>query len=86
MLPGIHVLPEAFPTDSLGAYTNVSMTTDTLRTFQLIEGFAAINHRECFEVKWSKDMTTLPTRFVCIPWYDDHVCLDTDGGKDCREN
>ena len=55
-----------FPTDSLGAHTNMSMTADTLRTFLLFEDFATINHRDCFEVKWSRDMTTLPTRFVCI--------------------
>ena len=60
-VPDIRVLPETFPTDSLGAYTNVSMTTDTLRTFQLYEDFIIINYEDCFEVKWSKDMTTLPT-------------------------
>ena len=60
-VPGIRVLPETFPIDSLGAYTNVSMTTDTLRTFQPFEEFTTINYEDCFEVKWSKDMTTLPT-------------------------
>ena len=55
------MLPETFPIDSLGAYTNVSMTTDTLRTFQLFEDFTTINYKDCSEVKWSKDMTTLPT-------------------------
>ena len=60
-VPGIRVLPETFPIDSLGAYTNVSMTTDTLRTFQPFEDFTTINYEDCFEVKWSKDMTTLPT-------------------------
>ena len=52
------VLPETFPIDSLGAYTNVSMTTDTLRTFQLHEDFATIDLMDCFEVK---DMATLPS-------------------------
>ena len=52
------MLPETFPIDSLGAYTNVSMTTDTLRTFQLHEDFATIDFKDCFEVK---DMATLPS-------------------------
>ena len=58
---GIRVFPETFAVYSLNACINVSMTTDTLRTFQLFGDFAAINHKDCFEVKWSKDMTTLPT-------------------------
>ena len=53
--------PETFSIDSLGACTDVSMTTDTLRVFQLYEDFANINYKDCSEVQWSKDMTTLPT-------------------------
>ena len=60
-IPGILVFPETFTVDSLNAWINVSMTTDTLRTLQLFEDFATINFKDCFEVKWSKDMTTLPT-------------------------
>ena len=30
-------------------------------TFQLHEDFATNNYEDCFEIKWSKDMTTLPT-------------------------
>ena len=40
-------LPERWkPIDSLGANTNVSMTTDTLRTFQPFEDFANINYKD----------------------------------------
>ena len=60
-VPGIRVVLETFTVDSLDACINVSATTDTLRTFQLIEDFATINYKDCFEVKWSKDMTNLPT-------------------------
>ena len=56
----IHVLPGTFPIDSLGAYTNVSMTTDTLRTFRPSGDFTTIDYEDCFEIKWSKDMTTWP--------------------------
>ena len=74
------VLPETFPTDSLGAYANVSMTTDTLRTFQLFEDFAASDDKDCFEVKRSKDMTTLPTVIrswtACVPQLLQlHLCV-----------
>ena len=62
-VPGFRVLPETFPIDSLSTYTNVSMTTDTLRTSQLFEDFATIDFKDCFEVKWLIDMTTLPTMF-----------------------
>ena len=55
------MLPETSLTDSLGACTNVSMAMDTLRTFQMFEDFDTIDFKDCFEVKWSKDMTTLPT-------------------------
>ena len=40
------MLPETFPIDSLNAYTNVSMTTDTLRTSQLFKDLPTV-----FEVK-----------------------------------
>ena len=59
-VPGNFVLPETFSIDSLSAYTNVSMTTDTLQTFQLFEDLATINFKDCFEIKKLKDMTTLP--------------------------
>ena len=62
-VPGILVFPETSTVDSLNACINVFMTTDTLRTFQLFEDFATINYKDCFEVEWSKDMTTLPTVF-----------------------
>ena len=62
-VPGSLVLPEAFSTDSFNAYISVFMTTDTLRTSQLFEDVATINYKDCFEVKWSKDMTTLPIVF-----------------------
>ena len=42
----IHVFPETFPIDNLGAYTNVSMTTDTLRSFQPSEDFTTIDSEE----------------------------------------
>ena len=60
-VPGIFVFPETSTVDSLNAGINVSISTDTLRTFQLFEDFATINYKDSFEVKWSKDMTTLPT-------------------------
>ena len=60
-VPGSLVLPETFSIDNLNAYINVFMATDTLRTSQLFEDFAVINYKDCFEVKWPKDMTTLPT-------------------------
>ena len=44
-VPGNLVLPETFSIDSLNAYINVFMTTDTLRAFQLFEDFATINNR-----------------------------------------
>ena len=47
--------------ESIGAFANVSMTMDTLRTFQVFGDFDAIDFKDCFEVKWSKDMTTLHT-------------------------
>jgi len=62
-VPGSLVLPETFSIDSLNDYISVFMTTDTLRTSQLFEDFATINYKDCFEVKWFKDMTTLPTVF-----------------------
>ena len=40
------MLPETFPIDSLSAYTNVSMTTDTLRTSQLFKNLPTV-----FEVR-----------------------------------
>ena len=65
-VPDSLVLPETFSINSLNACINVFMTTDTLRIFQLFEDFATMNYKDCFEVKWSKDMTTLPTVFeVC---------------------
>ena len=60
-VPGILVFPETSTVDSLNACIRVSVTTDTLRTFQLFEDFATINYKDFFEVKWSKDMTTLHT-------------------------
>ena len=42
----IHVPPGTIPIDSLGAYTNVSMTTDTLRSFQPSEDFTTIDSEE----------------------------------------
>ena len=63
-MPGIGVLPETFPIDNLGTCTNVSMTTDTLRTFRLYEDFTTISLKDCFEVNWVKDMTTLPTELT----------------------
>ena len=60
---GILVLPETFSIDSLNDYISVFMTTNTLRTSQLFEDFATINYKDCFEVKWFKDMSTLPTVF-----------------------
>ena len=60
-VPGSLVLPETFLIDRLNAYINVFMATDTLRTSQLFEDLDAINCKDCFEVKWLKDMTTLPT-------------------------
>ena len=62
-VPSVYVLPETFPIDSLSTYTHVSMVTDTPRIFQLFEDYAIINYKDCFEVKWSKDMTTLPAMF-----------------------
>ena len=60
-VPSVLVFFETFIVDSLNACVDVSITTDTLRTFQLYEDFATIDYKDCFEVKWSKDMTTLPT-------------------------
>ena len=62
-VPGILVLPETFLIDSLNAYINVFMTTNTMRTFQLFKDFAAINFKDCFEVNWPNDMTTLASVF-----------------------
>ena len=45
------MFPETFPVDSLNACINVSITTDTLRTFQLFEDFVTINYKDYFEVK-----------------------------------
>ena len=59
-VPGSLVLPETFSIDSLSAYINVFMTTDTLQTFWLFEDLATINFKDCFEVKWFKDWTILP--------------------------
>ena len=59
-VPGSLVLPETFSIDSLSAYINVFMTTDTLQTFQLFEDLATINFKDCFEVKWFQDVTILP--------------------------
>ena len=50
-VPGSLVLPETFSVDSLNAYINVFMGTDTLRTFQLFEDFDTTNYKDCFEVK-----------------------------------
>ena len=41
--------------DSLNGYIGVFRTTDTLRTSQLFEDFAAIYHKDSFGVKWFKD-------------------------------
>ena len=60
-MPDSHVLRETLSIDSLNAYVNVFMTTNTMRTSQLFEDFATIDFKDCFEVKWLKDMTTLPT-------------------------
>ena len=60
-VPGSLVLPETFSFDNLNAYINMFMATDTLQTSQLFEDFTAINYKDCFEVKWLQDMTTLPT-------------------------
>ena len=62
----IHVLPGTFPIDSLGASTNVSMTTDTLRTFQPSEDFTTVVYEDCFEVEGSKDMTTWPRTVLSV--------------------
>ena len=61
-VPDSLVLPETFSINSLNACINVFMTTDTLRTSQLFEDFATINYKDCFEVKWSKDMTVFEAR------------------------
>ena len=60
-VPSGLVLLETFSIDNFNAYINVFIAPDTLRTSQLFEDFAAINDKDRFEVKWSKDMTTLPT-------------------------
>ena len=57
-VPGILVHPETFLID-----INVFMTTNMLRTFQLFKDFATINFKDCFEVKWPNDMTTLASVF-----------------------
>ena len=56
-VPGIRVLSETFPTDSLGACANVSVTTDTLRTFQLYEDFATINFKAAKLFNFAIDST-----------------------------
>ena len=40
------------------------MTMDNMRIFQVFGDFDAIVFKDCFEVKWSKDMTTLPNFVV----------------------
>ena len=42
---GIPVLHETLSIDSLNAYVNVFMTTNTMRTFQLFQDFAAIDFK-----------------------------------------
>ena len=56
-VPDSFVLYETFSIDNI----NVFMTTNTMRTSQLFENFATINLKDCFEVKWPKDMNILPT-------------------------
>ena len=46
--------------EPIGAFANVSMTTDALRTVQVFGDFDAIDFKDYFEVKWFKDMTSLP--------------------------
>ena len=91
-VPSILVFPETFTVDSLYACIIVFMTTDTVRTFQLFEDFATINYKDCFEVKWSKDMTTLPTVFeVRLPAFwsvhpsfsREEVCLGDETPFEC---
>ena len=87
-VPGSLVLHETLSSDSIHAHINAFMTTDTLRTSQMCEDLDTINFKDCFEVKWSKDMTTvfearLPALWPVPPSFsrEASVCTSTLGTR-----